>query len=71
MPQCTLQFYKKNSFIRIALILEKKLRKSEEQRQACCPIEHKNKVFRLAILKIIRAQNIRTEPISFIVLRVD
>ena len=35
---------------------KKKLRTSLEQSQACCPTEHKNKVSRLAILKIIRAK---------------
>ena len=49
------QFYKNE-----CLILPKK-RTSQEQRQASCPIEHKNKVSRFAILKIIRTQNIGTE----------
>ena len=62
MHQFTVLFYK-NNFIRTkALILVRKLRTNQEQRQACCPTEQKSKVSRLAILKIIRTQNIRTEP---------
>ena len=46
------QFYKNKS-----LVFGKKLRKSQEQNQACCPTEHKNKVPRLAILKLLRIKH--------------
>ena len=51
-------FFYKNNFIRTkVLILAKNLRTSQEQSQACCPTEHKNKVSRLAIYKIIRTRH--------------
>ena len=43
-----------NNFRRTkALILAKNLRTSSEQITMCCPTEHKNKLSRLAIVKII------------------
>ena len=36
-----------------SLVLVKKIRISKEQSQSCCPAEHKNKVPRLAISKIM------------------
>ena len=48
-------------FIRTkALVLVKNLRISLEQSQACCPAEHKNKGFRLAISKIMTEHQNRT-----------
>ena len=62
MPQFTLHFCKKEFHFLLIDFGKKNLRTRQEQIQACCPIEHKRKVFRLAVLKIIRVQNIRTEP---------
>ena len=51
-------FIYKNNFIRTkALVLAKNLRTNQEQSQACCPAEHKNKVSKFAISKIIRAEH--------------
>ena len=51
-------FFYKDNFIRTkALVLVKNLRTSQEQSQACCPAEHENKVSRLAVSKIIRAEH--------------
>ena len=45
------QFYKNKSLGFFA----ENLRTNKEQNQACCSTEHKNKVSKLAIAKIIRA----------------
>ena len=45
-------FFHKNNFIRTKDFV---LVKNKEQSQAYCPADHKNKVSRLAISKIIRA----------------
>ena len=60
-------FYYKNNFVRTkALIVAKNLRTSSEQSQACCSTEHKSKVSRLAILKIIRTKHQNRTWLSFI-----
>ena len=47
------QFYKDKSLD----FGKKKFRRSQEQSQACCPTEQKNKVSRLPILKILRTKH--------------
>ena len=49
-------FFEEQFFQKQILILENNLRTSQEQSQACCPTEHKKKVFRLSILKIIKTK---------------
>ena len=59
-------FYKGNLIKTKALVLTKNLRTNQEQSQACCPAEHKNKVSRLAISKIIRTEHQNRAWLSFI-----
>ena len=49
--------YERNFIRAKVLILARNLRTSEEESQACCPTEQKNKVSSLAILKIIRTKH--------------
>ena len=57
LQKYTLFFYKNNFASTKALILANNSRTSQEQSHNCCPTEHKNKMPRLAILKIIRTKH--------------
>ena len=64
---CIHSFLYKNKFIRTKpLVLKKKLRTNTEKNKDYCPAEHKNKVSRLAISKIIKTEHQNRAWLSFI-----
>ena len=61
VPNYLFYFFYKNIFISAkALIFAKTLRTSSEQSYGCCLTEHKNKVFRPAILELIKTKHQNT-----------
>ena len=62
----TLFLYKNKSIRTKPLVLKKKLRTNNEKNKDYCPAEHKNKVSRLAISKIIKTEHQNRAWLSFI-----